>query len=305
VRRAVDFRSVACCLIEARPAVQAVFLMRYLAGAVLADPGHSPPAGRTALGTAGWSCSTAAVYVFNGLSDRKEDIGNGSTRPIAAGRLSFRFAAIAVCLLAVVGVGCAWSLGVAEGLAATLFLLIGYAYSGPPFPLKRTYLTAALGGGAGGLVTYVGGGVATGGHGMNTTLAFFAGAMSLWMGGVGGIAKDLSDVEGDRIAGRRTLPIAVGEVRARRLLVVAVALVAVGFSAVAALWADRLIRCADTVLVGALAICAVCVVMNTSAETHPEAHRSRSRRRLPYRVFMVTQYAVHVTLAVTIFLPSH
>jgi 4-hydroxybenzoate polyprenyltransferase len=287
----MDIRPLAACLSEARPVVQAIFLMRFLAGALLVAPGHVPHPGRIALGAAGWSCSTIAVYVYNGIADRAEDIANGSVRPIASGRLSVRYAGGTAGTLAAIGLLCAWSLGRAEGLCAVLFLLIGYGYSGPPFPLKNRYATCTLGGIALGLTTYLGGSLAVG-RGLSVPFVVFAGAMSLWMGGVGGIAKDLSDVEGDRIAGRRTLPIIVGERAARLLLAGVAALVALSFGTAATLSAARLVWCACAVVVGA----AVVGRLSMSAATLGE----RSSRRLPYSAFMWTQHAAHIVLAATI-----
>jgi 4-hydroxybenzoate polyprenyltransferase len=289
-------RPLAACWSEARPVVQAIFLMRFLAGALLVDPGHLARPGPVALGAAGWSCSTIAIYVFNGIADREEDVANGSTRPIASGRLSPGYAGRVVSVLAALGLACSWSVGSAEGLCATLYLLLGYAYSGPPFPLKNTYLTCTLGGVCLGLTTYFGGCAAVG-RGVSAPFAIFAGAMSLWMGGVGGIAKDLSDVEGDRLAGRRTLPILVGERSARRLLAVVAGLVALSFGAVAGISSARLGWCAGAVLIGAVAV-------GRSSVAAP-AVESRERARVPYRLFMWTQHATHIVLAASIWAIAH
>lgn len=282
-------RLPAACLSEARPAVQTVFLMRFLAGAFLAGPGTPPHPRQVALGALGWTCSTIAIYVFNGIADRQEDTENGSRRPIASGRLPVRYAARATVLCAVVGLICAWGLGLAEGLWATVFLLLGYAYSGPPFPLKRRHYAASLSGAGLGLVTYLAGSAAAGTRESGTFMAFAA-VMSLWMGGIGGIAKDLSDVAGDRAAGRRTLPIIVGERRARRLLAVAAPGVALGFAAVAVWSFGTLLWCAGTVLLGAVAVAGLSM--------DPNMQDSKARRRLPYRAFMCTQHATHMVLAV-------
>ncbi|MEY9862677.1 4-hydroxybenzoate polyprenyltransferase [Catenulispora sp. GAS73] len=287
----MDVRPLAACWSEARPVVQAVFVMRFLAGALLVDPGHLAHPGRIALAAAGWSCSTIAIYVFNGIADRREDIANGSTRPIASGRLSVRYASRVVAVLACAALGCAWSFGFTEGLCATLFLLVGYGYSGPPFPLKNTYISCTLGGIALGLITYLGGCAAVG-HGISAPFAIFAVSMSLWMGGVGGIAKDLSDVEGDRIAGRRTLPIVVGERSARRLLAAVAAVVALSFGGAARISSAPLVWSAGVVLIGAVVVGRLSFVSPTS--------RDRRRMRSPYRAFMWTQHVTHIVLAATI-----
>jgi len=287
-------RRVRSCLIEARPVVQLIFLLRFTAGALLAaaPPGRSAAAhgpahpARVALGALAWGCATVAVYVFNGLCDRAEDQANGSNRPIARGELPVRSATLACAALAATASALDLAvLGAAATGVTALYLAVGYAYSGPPFPLKRTYYAASIGGGALGALTYLGGALAAGR--VTPEVLVFGGMMSLWMGGVGGICKDLSDVAGDRLAGRRTWPVVFGENGARALLVLTAAAVG-AFALGTTLLTLRLLACALTVLGGAVAVCAVSAA--------PEPAAGRPRRRRPYRVFMWTQYASHVVL---------
>ncbi|MEV7780398.1 UbiA family prenyltransferase [Kitasatospora sp. NPDC088351] len=279
------------CLREARPAVQLAFLLRYLAGAVLGDPSGFPHLGRVAVGASGWCLATTAVYLFNGVADRPEDIRNGSTRPIADGRLPARTATAAAVLLATAGLGCSFTLGPGPGVLAALYLLLGYAYSGPPFPLKKTYYTCTATGLAAGLATYLAGFLA-GGHGLDDSLLVFAGMMTLWMGGVGGVAKEFSDIEGDRSAGRLTWPIAFGVAGATRLLRLLAVGVALAFGAFAGLYSTGLLWCAVTVLAGAVGVLA------TSGGLRD--HGGRPQRRRPYVAFMWTQHATHLVLGLTI-----
>lgn len=111
-----------------------------------------------------------------------------------------------------------------------------------------------------------------------------------WRGG--GIAKDLSDVEGDRIAGRRTLPIVVGERSARRLLAAVAAVVALSFGGAARISSAPLVWSAGVVLIGA-------VVVGRPSFASPTS-RDRRRTRSPYRAFMWAQHATHIVLAATI-----
>src|SRR5690606_17643738 len=91
----------------------------------------------------------------------------------------------------------------------------------------------------GGLFTYLAG-WATVSHAVGGTatlpsieMCLFALALSLWMG-VAGTTKDLGDVVGDRATGRRTLPVLLGDARAR--LTTSAATVALAAGSAVAVW---------------------------------------------------------------------
>jgi 4-hydroxybenzoate polyprenyltransferase len=285
-------RRVRYCWAEARPQVQLIFLLRFSAGALLAGDGRAPGR-RAVLGALGWVAATLSVYLLNGVADRVEDVANASRRPIARGDLPAGFAIGAVVVSAAAAIGAAWSAGPGPGAAVLAFLVVGYAYSGPPFPLKRSCLTATAGGAALGLLTYLGGALCVSRH-VNAELAVYAVAMSAWMGAVGGIAKDLSDVAGDRLAGRWSWPVALGERGARELLRLTAGAVAVCFAAGAVAYGPGLLGSVAVVWFGAAAVAAA----SGSAEDGRRAPdgADRARRRLPYRRFMWTQIASHTVL---------
>jgi 4-hydroxybenzoate polyprenyltransferase len=124
-------------------------------------------------------------------------------------------------------------------------------------------------------------------------LITFAVMMSLWIGGVGGIAKEFSDVEGDRTAGRRTWPIVLGDARARLLLAVVACLLGGAFLVLAWCYDGRLVGCAATMLAGAVVVAAA-----STADGAAEGGRERTRR--PYRAFMWTQQITHLVLGGTL-----
>jgi len=288
-------RLTADCLAEARPTVQIIFLLRYLCGALLAAPGHLPDGPRLVIGAFGWSCSTIAVYLYNGVADLAEDMANGSRRPIASAQLPVRSAVRAAVGLAVTGLVCAACVGLVQVVLAATFLTIGYLYSGPPFPLKRWPHTMSAAGLILCVTTYWAGGT-VGGSPHQVTLLTFATVMSLWTAGVGGISKELSDVEGDRIAGRHTWPTVLGDRKARVLL----ALVAMGIGAIFCVVAwdyQPLLKwCAVIVAAGAVAVAAVGLATSASGE--------RLERRRPYRVFMSTQHLTHLALLAVLWISS-
>ncbi len=111
--------------------------------------------------------------------------------------------------------------------------------------------------------------------------------MSAWMG-IGGLAKDLSDVEGDRAAGRRTLPLLWGERRAKSAIAVAAVTVGGSFLAAALTVAPALVPAAALVLAGSAALAAVSVGRWSTGD--------RGAQRRPYRLFMLTQYSAHLAV---------
>ncbi|WP_193241763.1 UbiA family prenyltransferase [Streptomyces phaeolivaceus] len=280
-------RQASACLVESRPAVLGVVLLRFLATA-LPGPALNPVLSPgVAVAAAGWICATMSIYIFNGIADRKEDIANASTRPIASGRLPVRTARTAVVASAVISMLCALQGGTAAVVLSFAYLMLGFAYSGPPFPLKQTYYTCTGAGAGLGLATYAAGLLANSQHpGIGPTIV--AGTMTLWMGCVGSIAKEFSDVDGDRAAGRCTWPMVLGDMGAKALLTAIAGAIAVGLTVASALCAPQLIWCALTVILGAIGVTV------TSREAVPG--RPRKVRRRPYHAFMVTQIATHLVL---------
>jgi len=177
-------------------------------------------------------------------------------------------------------------LGVPTLLAVIFVMAVGWQYSGAPLYLKRRPVGAPVACMLLGLATY--------GAGLldqtdvwssrDLEVLVFAFVMSGWMGLVGALAKDLSDTRGDAAAGRRTLAVLWGEANVRRL----VAMDALALAGALA-WTARenlpSLRWPSVILVvGALAV----------AGLTRFSKGEYARRRLLYRMFMVTQYAVHV-----------
>ncbi|SBT42877.1 UbiA family prenyltransferase [Micromonospora auratinigra] len=275
------------CIREARIAVQVIFLGRFLCGAALSSTGLRVPTGRLALGGLVWAAAILYVYLLNGVTDVAEDRVNRSARPIASGRLKVTEAAQIAdgsALLALLG---SLALGWWMIALTALVLALGYAYSVPPLALKRWSAAAGLVTLVAGLITYAAGAVAADGR-PGTALLVLAAAMSAWMALVGAQAKDLSDIDGDRAAGRRTVAVRRGEQWARRMVAGNALGVGGGFLVVALAVAPPLRWPAAVVLAGAVVL-AACVLGGHS-------RGSRQRRRRPYRIFMVTQYAAHAAV---------
>lgn len=267
---------------EARPAVQIIFQLRIIAVVAVAslDSGAVPRWTAVALCCAGWLCITWSIYLLNGLADRVEDRLNGSTRPLARGTLDAGVARQLVPVLACAGVILCASAGRSVLVSALVMVALGFLYSAGPAPLKNRVWGVQVSVIGGGLATYTAGACAAG-IGISPAVAVFAVAMSAWMG-VGGLAKDLSDVEGDRAAGRSTL--AMWSERGTCLIVASLAgIIAVGFVVSAFTVEERLLVPALALGCGVAAIGA-CAVAGRSRRWHP---------RTPYHAFMYSQYGAH------------
>lgn len=288
-------RVLGLCVVEARPSVLAISMLRFLTGAVLAVPVAAvPDPARVAQGAVAWVLSTLAIYLFNGVTDVTEDRINGSRRPIARGDLEPR-AAMTVVLVAA-GLSLAATLGLPAQVTWMVGanLVLGYLYSGPPFHLKSgsgaTIIVLCISG----LLSYwCGFFVSTGGERVSTPLELivFAVAATYWMTLVGVPAKDLSDIEGDAAAGRRTIGVTLGERTSRYVMSVAAAVLAAAFGATILILGIPLIGAFVAMSAGAAAV----IVSGRAASSKG----SRRHQRRPYRVFMATQHLVHITALIS------
>ena len=276
------FHQLAGVLVESRPAVQVVFVLRSLAGSgVLRHPTlHRVEE------VLGWTLLTVAIYVFNGITDVVGDSTNGSRRPIASGKLASQSATLWCVCLAVAGMALCSRISTQEAGLAGAMLALGWAYSsGPCLKNRPTGFALTIGAGAG--LTYVAGWGARGGH-AGVAVVVVTLLVASWVGVCCG-AKDFSDVDGDRVAGRRTWPVVLGPARASRLL----AALAVS-GALGALTA--------TVVMGASLVPAVVLlagsIMVAVASLRCAAATGRDVRRRPYRLFIATQYLTNLALII-------
>ncbi|MBT3104488.1 UbiA family prenyltransferase [Streptomyces sp. COG19] len=157
-------RTVRDCLREARPLVQVMFVLRFVTGALLTASAahHRVDLLHLLLGAVAWWAATVSVYIFNGVSDLREDRANRSERPLASGQLGESAARRAVALTALAGLvfGCAAGWEVAE--SAAVFLVLGYVYSAPSIAAKcRSWSASAVTCAAAG-TTYLAGVAASG-----------------------------------------------------------------------------------------------------------------------------------------------
>ena len=167
-------------------------------------------------------CGTSQV--INDWCDRHVDAINEPDRPIPSGRVPGRWPVA----IALVGTALSLLLGAALGtwvlLATGVALFFGWAYSSPPFRLKRSGwlgpLACALS--YEGLSWFTGTSVMVGGLPAANVLA----VLLLYSFGAFGIMtlNDFKAVAGDRATGLRSLPVVLGERRAALLACAAMAL---------------------------------------------------------------------------------
>ena len=279
------------CFLEARPAVQGIFLLRFLAGASFAG---SLSAGGVInfplwFGAAVWVCVTISVYILNGVMDVEEDQINGSSRPVASGKLKVAQAAATAGGFAVLSVVGSLALGSLMVGSVVVALVLGWLYSGPPFYLKRSPTGWAALGIIAALITYNAGYASNGGGGDLLSLSIFAAVMALWLGIVSQ-TKDLSDIEGDKQAGRRSGPVVWGEGVARLFYSGVALCLGGGYVLSAALLAPGLLIPAFVLASGAVAVAVVTL--------GPWSRGEKSRRRRSYRMFMLSQYGANLAVVV-------
>ncbi|WP_181043895.1 UbiA family prenyltransferase [Actinokineospora auranticolor] len=285
-------RAIRLALREARWTVQLMYLLRFAIGARLADP-SGLLLWHTSVGMLAWFAVCVAIYALNGISDVDGDRRNGSRRPIATGALPVPAAWRAVACLSVVGVAAAALVSAALVLLTVLMLMLGWAYSFGPRPLKNSVPGLVFSGTALGALTYLAGAVAVRGPVPGVDMVVFALGLSLWMGVVGTATKDLKDVRGDRLAVRRTLPILLGPERATTLARVLAVGYGAAFLLVSTAFAPGVALPALCVLAGGIMLAAApWVLQRTRKSPRPDCGKD------VYRVYMVTQYVANLALLV-------
>ncbi|MER6379913.1 UbiA family prenyltransferase [Streptomyces sp. NPDC001127] len=283
------------CVLESRPGVQALYVLRFLTAAVLGVTTGGGSAGMPLLvALVSWIFGNMFVYLLNGIMDVTEDRVNGSQRPIASGRLPVPQATRISVILAVISIMLTFLVPLESALVLVSHLALGWLYSGPPWYVKRNPFTAACVLIFAGVCCYSAGYWATGAGAPNMESVVFALGMSLAMGLVGVPVKDLSDIEGDRAAGRRSFPVLWGEQKARVVIFCLALITGLVFFATTLMAASRIIGAAIVTLLGFIAIGAI--VLSRAGRG------SRSNRRRAFRIFIVSAYCTHFVAICAVYL---
>ncbi|MDP3066871.1 MAG: UbiA family prenyltransferase [Methanobacteriaceae archaeon] len=147
---------------------------------------------------------TGAGNAINDYFDHRIDAINKPERPIPSGRISLKTALIYSISFFIIGIIIAFVISLTLGIIAFLssFLMIWYAHS-----LKRMRIIGNLSISFLTGLCFVFGGIAVHQVLISIYLGFFAFLMTM----AREIVKDMEDVEGDKVDGAHTLPIAYGE----------------------------------------------------------------------------------------------
>ncbi len=170
--------------------------------------GERPPASTVLLSFATGSLISASAMVLNDLADVEIDRINAPWRPLVSGRVTAAHAKACFLALTAGGLVAAAMLGPAPFAVAFLVWLVAVVYdlwgkrSGFPGNLMVAFSTAAP-------FMFA---MAVAGCLCREVIVFWLMVFLTVLGRE--IAKDIADVEGDRLAGARTLPIVLGERRA-------------------------------------------------------------------------------------------
>ncbi|UNO40793.1 UbiA family prenyltransferase [Streptomyces sp. MST-110588] len=289
---------------ESRPLVQLIFMLRFSTGVLLA--GGAGGVLRIMAGALSWHLATVSAYVYNGVCDVDGDRVNGSPRPIARGLLAVGTARR---LVAAYG-GAALVLAAFDGPVCTLatagMLLLGWLYSARGIAWKNTTRGAGTCVFLMGLLAYTDGCFCVADGHVSWPLVIVAVSMSLWMGLVGAVVKDFGDLAGDLADGRRTMYARGSGRSARRAGAVGATAVGAGFLAAALALAPEVWPAAALACAGGVVVALYCLVPGLTRWTAGRLPHldPRTLRRLPYRVFMVTQYAVHLCLLLVVWVPA-
>ncbi len=183
------------------------------------------------------------------------------------------------------GVLVATTVSLAFVAATVAALALGTIYSVGAFACKKNSAACLVSVIAGGLLTYHAGLLASGGGPTTSEYLVFSCCMSAWMA-VGGLVKDVTDIDGDAAAGRRTMAVTCGA--AATVRVASLVELLIGFCLLGSTFVlNGLLRPAAVVAVG-VAVLSVAALL---------WRRLGSRRqKCLYRAFMWTQYGAHVTV---------
>lgn len=179
-------------------------------------------------------CGTSQV--INDWFDRDVDAINEPERPIPSGRVPGRWGLGIAIVWTMLSLAVAYSLGVWIFAAATLGMLLAWAYSAPPFRLKSNgwWGNSAVGLCYEGLPWFTGAAALAGAFPdariVTLALLYSAGAFGIM------ILNDFKALEGDRAMGVRTLPVQLGVKNATGVACAVMALPQLAVSALLLRW---------------------------------------------------------------------
>jgi len=150
---------------------------------------------------------TLGIYISNDVADLEIDISNQVNRPLAQGRLSKNDALLLSALLYLSGIVIGYIINPLTSIICALGIILGIAYSFEPLNLKKRFIVKHIAVASGAFIASAAGGAAV--NNLSSSI-LFAGSMCFLYGLASTTIFDLGDVMGDKIGGRKTLPIVWG-----------------------------------------------------------------------------------------------
>ncbi|MFQ5940679.1 MAG: UbiA prenyltransferase family protein [Nitrososphaerales archaeon] len=147
-----------------------------------------------------------ALYTLNDISDRKLDAITSPKRPIVS-RIPLKTAYGFVTLSNLIGITAGFMINFNAFIVAILATILGIMYSAPKIALKDRFVFKTLAIAVGLFLSTIFG-IVTAGH-LDATAIYVAGAIAAFAF-MSSPINDIADQVGDRMKGRRTIPIVLG-----------------------------------------------------------------------------------------------
>lgn len=238
------------------------------------------------------------MYIFNDLVDADLDKANGKKRPIPSGFVSKRQAKSfifwtsgAAVLLSIA------TLNIASMILVAPMLVIGILYSAPKISLADRFVVKTLSIALFYVLCAILG--ATSAHGWDLTVSspatpLYAAMMLGALIFISSVFNDMGDVAGDRLAGRRTIPIVIGQANAVKMGIIIAAGMA---SASWAAYASGGIGFASAVIVSSFSAFIITRMMKTlKGLDDMEFMRSQHKKLFPLHLVLQLALVVGVLL---------
>ncbi len=159
-----------------------------------------------------------AAYMYNDVTDISIDKLNSYKRPLVSGNANKREVLTLVMILNAIALILVYSTSIYATLAVLSFIFLGIIYSHPKTSLKEKFPHKTIATATAGALASLTGGLAAGN--MLPYVVYAALVSFAFLFTMGPIA-DISDLKGDRAAGRRTFPLIVGVNKTLILMILA------------------------------------------------------------------------------------
>jgi geranylgeranylglycerol-phosphate geranylgeranyltransferase len=148
-----------------------------------------------------------AAYIYNDITDVKADSVNSSNRPLVSGMVSGKEALVLSFVLGSAAIVLASSINIYAAIFVAICLALGVIYSHPKTNFKEKFPHKTIINSAGAGLAAIFGGVVV--EGISLYLLYAAGVAVTFLWILAPLG-DIQDLRGDKLAGKRTLPLVIG-----------------------------------------------------------------------------------------------